>query len=57
MKFTGRVPKPKRGARAGGKQLLVVDGTRGGLGEQRRDVSARGGSSGVGRAAGGRAGG
>jgi hypothetical protein len=28
--FTGRVPVLKRGARAGGKQLLAVDGARGG---------------------------
>jgi hypothetical protein len=47
-KFTGRVPKLKRGVRAGGKQLLVVDSARGGSGEQRRDASARGGASGVG---------
>jgi hypothetical protein len=52
----GAFPKPKRGTRAGGKQLLVVDGARGGLGRQRRNVSTRG-ASGVGRAAGGRAGG
>jgi hypothetical protein len=44
-------------AHTGGKQLLVVDGARGGLGGQRREVSARGGASRVGRAAGGRAGG
>jgi hypothetical protein len=52
-KFTGRVPKPKRGTRAGGKQLLVVDGARGGSSGQQRDASARGGASGYGRAAGG----
>jgi hypothetical protein len=39
-KFTGHVPKLKRGMQAGGKQLLVVDGLRGGLGGQRRDASA-----------------
>jgi hypothetical protein len=55
--FTRRVPKSKRGTRAGGKQLLAVDGTRGGSGGQRRDAFARGGGSGVGRAVGGRAGG
>jgi hypothetical protein len=48
---------PKRGARVGGKQLLAVDGVRGGSGGQRRNASTRGGASGVGRAAGGRAGG
>jgi hypothetical protein len=53
MKFTGCVPKPKRGVQAGGKQLLVVDGARGGSGGQQRDVSVRGGASVVGRAAGG----
>jgi hypothetical protein len=47
-KFAGRVPRLKRGMRAGGKQLLVVDGARGGSGGQRRDASARGGTSGVG---------
>jgi hypothetical protein len=47
-KFTGRVPKLKRGTRVGGKQLLVVDGACGGLGGQRRDTSPRGGASGVG---------
>jgi hypothetical protein len=52
-KFTGRVPKPKRGTRADGKQLLAVDGARGGSGRQRRDTSTRRGASGVGRAAGG----
>jgi hypothetical protein len=46
-KFTGRVPKLKRGVQAGGKQLLVVDGMRGGSGGQRRDAFARGGASGV----------
>jgi hypothetical protein len=46
--FTGRVPKLKRGVRAGGKQLLVVDGARGGSGGKRRDASVRGGASGVG---------
>jgi hypothetical protein len=56
-KFTGHVPKPKRGMRAGGKQLLAVDSARGGSGGQRRDVSALGGASGVGQAAGGGAGG
>jgi hypothetical protein len=55
-KFTACIPKPKRGARAGGKQLLAVDSARGGSGGQRRDASARGASK-VGRAAGGRAGG
>jgi hypothetical protein len=49
--------KVKRGKRAGGKQLLAVDGARGGSGGQRDDASARGGASGIGRAAGGRAGG
>jgi hypothetical protein len=47
-KFTRRVPKLKRGARVGGKQLLVVDGARGGSGGKRHDVSARRGASGVG---------
>jgi hypothetical protein len=47
-KFTGHIPKLKRGVRAGGKQLLVVDGARGGSGGQRRKASARGGASGVG---------
>jgi hypothetical protein len=47
-KLTRRVPKPKRGVRAGSKQLLVVDSVRGGSGGQRRDASTRGGSSGVG---------
>jgi hypothetical protein len=46
--ITGRIPKLKRGMRAGGKQLLVVDGARGGSGGQRRDASTRGGASGVG---------
>jgi hypothetical protein len=46
--FTGRIPKLKKNAQAGGKQLLAVDGTRGGSGGQRRDASARGGASGVG---------
>jgi hypothetical protein len=32
MKFTGCVPRPKGGTWAGGKQLLVVDGVRGGSG-------------------------
>jgi hypothetical protein len=39
-KFTGRVLKLKRGVRAGGKQLLVVNSARGGSGGQRRDASA-----------------
>jgi hypothetical protein len=47
-KFTGRVPMLKRGAWAGGKQLLVVDGAHGGSGGQRRDASTRGETSGVG---------
>jgi hypothetical protein len=47
-KFAGCVPKLKRGMRAGGKQLLVVNGARGGSGGQRRDASARGGASEVG---------
>jgi hypothetical protein len=47
-KFTGCVPKLKRGARAGGKQLLAVDSARGGSGRQRRNASVRGGASGVG---------
>jgi hypothetical protein len=47
-KFTGRVPKLKRGVWAGDKQLLVVDDARGGSGGQRHDASARGGASGVG---------
>jgi hypothetical protein len=47
-KFTGCVPKLKRGVRVGSKQLLVVDGARAGSGRQRRDASARGGASGVG---------
>jgi hypothetical protein len=51
-KFTGRVPKLKRGVRVGGKQLLVVDGARGGSGGQRCDASARGGTNGGGRAGG-----
>jgi hypothetical protein len=55
-KFTGHIPKPKRGTRAAGKQLLAVDSARGGSGGQRRDASVRGGASGVGRAAGGLAG-
>jgi hypothetical protein len=46
-KFTGRVPELKRGARVGGKQLLAVDGTRGGSGGRRRNASVRGGASGV----------
>jgi hypothetical protein len=46
--FTGHVPKLKRGMRAGGKQLLVVDGACCGSGGQRHDASARGGASGVG---------
>jgi hypothetical protein len=47
-KFTGRVPKVKRGVRVGGKQLLVVDGVHGGSSGQQRDASARGGANGVG---------
>jgi hypothetical protein len=47
-KFTRRVPKLKRGVRAGGKQLLVVDSARGSSGGQRRDASTQGGASGVG---------
>jgi hypothetical protein len=43
--------------RAGSKQLLAVDGAHGGSGGKRRDASARGGASGVGCVAGGRAGG
>jgi hypothetical protein len=46
-KFTGRIPKLKRGMRAGGKQLLVVDSARGGSGGRRCNASARGGASGV----------
>jgi hypothetical protein len=46
-KFTRRVPELKRGARVGGKQLLAVNGARGGSGGQRRNASARGGSIGV----------
>jgi hypothetical protein len=46
-KFTGCIPKLKSGMQAGAKQLLVVDGMRGGSGGHRRDASARGGSSGV----------
>jgi hypothetical protein len=42
-KFTGHVPKLKRGARAGGKKLLAVDGAPG----RRRNAPARGGASGV----------
>jgi hypothetical protein len=38
--FTGRIPKLKRGMRVGGKQVLAVDGARGGKGEQRCDASA-----------------
>jgi hypothetical protein len=52
-KFTGHVPKTKRGTRVGGKQLLVVDGVRGSSGRQRHDAFSRGGASRVGRAAGG----
>jgi hypothetical protein len=45
-KFTRRIPKLKRGARAGGKQLLAVDGARGDSGgRRRRNASARGGAS------------
>jgi hypothetical protein len=47
-KFTGCIPKLKRGVRAGTKQLLVVNGARGGSGGKRRDASAQGGASGVG---------
>jgi hypothetical protein len=47
-KFTRHVPRLKRGERVGAKQLLAVDSARGGSGGQRRDVSARGGASGVG---------
>jgi hypothetical protein len=54
-KFTRHVPKPKRGARASGKQLLAVNGVCGGSGGQRHDASARGGARGVWRAAGRRA--
>jgi hypothetical protein len=43
-KFTGRIPKLKRGARAGSKQLLAIDGARCGSGGQRHDVSTRGAS-------------
>jgi hypothetical protein len=39
-KVTGRISKLKRGVRAGGKQLLVVDGVHGGSGRQRRDAFA-----------------
>jgi hypothetical protein len=46
-KFTGRVPKLKRGVRAGGNQLLAVNGARSGSGGRRRDASVRGGASGV----------
>jgi hypothetical protein len=46
-KFTRHVPELKRGARAGGKQQLVVDGARGGSGGRQRNASARGGTSGV----------
>jgi hypothetical protein len=46
-KFTVRVPKLKRGVRAGGKQLLVVNDARGGSGGRQRNASARGGASGV----------
>jgi hypothetical protein len=49
--------KLKRGTRAGGKQLLAVDGARGDSGGQRGDASVLGGASGVGPAASGRAGG
>jgi hypothetical protein len=47
-KFTWRVPKIKRGVRADSKQLLLVDGARGGSGGQRGNASARGEASGVG---------
>jgi hypothetical protein len=47
-KFTRHVPKLKRGVRAGGKQLLAVDGARGGSGGQRCYAFARGGASRVG---------
>jgi hypothetical protein len=47
-KFTGRVPKLKRGVWVGGKQLLVVNGACGSSNGQRCDASARGGASGVG---------
>jgi hypothetical protein len=46
-KFPRRVPMLKRGARAGGKQLLAVDSARGGSGGRRRNASVRGGASGV----------
>jgi hypothetical protein len=46
-KFTGHVTKLKRGMRAGGKQLLAVNGAHGGSSGHWRDASARGGSSGV----------
>jgi hypothetical protein len=48
VKFTGHVPKLKRGAWAGGMQLLVVNGARGGSGGKRRDAFMCGGASGVG---------
>jgi hypothetical protein len=47
-KFTGHVPKLKRGVRAGGKQLLAVDSARGGSGGRQCNASVRGGASGVG---------
>jgi hypothetical protein len=47
-KFIGRVPKLKRGGRAGNKQLLAVDGARGGSGGRQCNASAQGGASGVG---------
>jgi hypothetical protein len=46
-KFTGCIPKLKRGVRVGGKQLLAVDGARGGSGGRWCNASARGGASGV----------
>jgi hypothetical protein len=45
--FTGRVHELKRGTRAGGKQLLAVDGSRGGSGGRRRNASEREGANGV----------
>jgi hypothetical protein len=47
-KFARRVPKLKRGMRAGDKQLLLVDGARGGSCGQRCNASTRGGASGLG---------
>jgi hypothetical protein len=46
-KFTGHVLELKRGTWASSKQLLAVDGARGGSGGKQREACARGGASGV----------